>query len=262
MKRYTLREVKASYEQKRDWEKQFPVSRFIFRPLSFPLTALILRFTSSPAAVAWAGLAVGLAASWMLLEIRTFGPWPGIAGLVLFALLDAVDGNMARTTGSVTRYGKLLDGALGKLAEGLYFPALSTGLYLANYSGRGGSTPPHSTGMLLSGFVALIAMLYSSYIESAYDALSNEAKERGQPDVTAQISSSRFRNNIFYAAYINLGAFNLQAVLLAIAAVFGCLEVFLLAFEVYYLVRFALLYSYYLHRAAAELSGKAPLPGA
>jgi len=253
MKIYTLSEVKASYEQKRDWEQQFPVSRYVFRPLSFPLTVLILHFTSSPAAVAWLGLAVGLAASWLLLKIGTVGPWPGIAGLAIFALLDAVDGNMARTTGAVTRYGKLLDGALGKLAEGLYFPALSFGLYSASHQAFIGFTPLPSTALLLSGFVALIAMLYSSYIESAYDALANEAKAGAPPAPDTKIASSRFRGNVLYAVFINLNAFNVQVALLALLAVFSCEALFLTFITAYYLVRLAIIFTHYILKTHAEL---------
>lgn len=246
MKTYTVAEIRASYGQKRDWERQFPVSYYFFRPLSFPLTALLSRLTNSPQAIAWAGLAVGAAACGLLAWRGTYGPWPGIAGLVLFALLDACDGNMARVTGSVSRYGKLLDGALGKLAEGLYLPALSCGLY---FSGDAGCP---SRWLLLSGFAALIGMLYSSYIESAYDALRGEAGG-GQKDVNLKIGSSRFRGNVFYGAFINLHAFNLQALLLAAAALAGREDVFLFLIAGYYLARMAVLFTYYLAKGRSEL---------
>lgn len=253
MKRLSIPEIRASYAQKKDWERQFPASYRLFRPLSFPLTSLISGFTKSPPAIAWAGLGVGALACVLLYRKDQFGPWPGISGLALFALLDAVDGNMARATGSVTRYGKFLDGALGKLVEGLYLPALSSGLYFASLSGLGGLINQPSTGLLLSGFIALIAMLYSSYIESAYDALSNEAKGGGQPDLGAKIGSSRFRGNIFHAVFINLHAFNLQILLLALAAFLGREALFLAFITVYYLVRLAIIFTYYIIKARTEL---------
>lgn len=252
MRTLSIAEVKASYEQKRDWEKQFPVSALLFRPLSFPLTALASRLTNSPSAIAWAGLAVGAAACGLLFMYSHFGPWPGIAGLALFALMDAIDGNMARATGSVTRYGKFLDGTLGKLAEGLYLPALSAGLYFAKQSGPDSMTPS-SAGLLLSGFTALIAMLYSSYIESAYDALSNEARGGERPDPGAKIGSSRYRGNIFYAVFINLHALNVQILLLSLAALSGREDLFLAFITAYYLSRLAVIFPYYIIKARTEL---------
>lgn len=260
MSRYTLSDVVASYEQKRDWERQFPVSRFLFRPLSFPLAAFLLRFTESAAAVAWFGLAVGLAASWLLVELRAFGPWPGIAGLALFALLDAADGNIARTTKSVTLYGKMLDGLLGRLAEGIYMPALACGLYLAY--GPGGSLLDLLRGGRVSwlvpaaGFAALAASLYAATIEAYFDLYSlQKAAPPSPPDVNARIGSSRFRGNPLYFLFINLHAFNVQVLLLAAAAVAGPrgLEAFVNGLAAYYLLRLGVVFCYYVRRASLEL---------
>lgn len=254
MKRYTLSDVKASYEQKRDWEKQFPVSRFIFRPASFLLTALLLRFTTSAPAVAWAGLGIGLAASAMLVNMSHFGPWPGVAGLALFALLDAADGNIARTTHSVTLYGKMLDGMLGKLAEGLYMPALGIGLYLCNAPY---APAPAPWFILAAGFAALCAFLYSSIFESTFDLFSLQKKGPTEtPPVTAKIGSSRFRGNPFYAVFVNIHAFNVQVLLLTLAAVFGypALVSFIYSLAVYYGIRMSVVFIYYMRRASLELA--------
>lgn len=260
MSKYTLSDVKASYEQKRDWEKQFPVSRFIFRPLSFPLAAFMLRFTESPAAVAWFGLAIGLAASWMLVDLRSVGLWPGIAGLALFALLDATDGNIARTTKSVTLYGKMLDGLLGRLAEGIYMPALACGLYLAYGPGgplSGTFRGPQVSWLLpAAGFTALCASLYASGLETAFDLYSlQKARPASATDVNARIGSSRFRDNPLYLVFINLNAFNVQVLLLAGAAATGPLWVVRLVYALaaYYLLRLAVVFCYYVRRASQEL---------
>lgn len=252
MKNYSIAEIRASYAKKRDWERQFPVSYYLFRPLSFPLTALLSRLTNSPRAIAWAGLAVGAAACVLLARRGNYGPWPGVAGLALFALLDACDGNMARVTGSVSRYGKLLDGALGKLVEGLYLPALSAGLYFSPAAGFPLSLACPSPWTLLAGFAALAGMLYSSYIESAYDALRGEAGG-GPGDVNAPVGSSRFRGNFFYGVFINFHAFNLQVLLLAAAALAGREDAFLAVMAAYYLARAALLFPYYLAKGRSEL---------
>lgn len=265
MKHYSTQEMAASYKQKQDWEKQFPVSRFIFRPLSFRVAAMLSRFTNSPEAIAWAGLAVGLAAACLLAGLRYFGPWPGIAALALFALLDAVDGNMARATGNVTLYGKLLDGMLGKIAEGIYLPALACGLYL-ELSGRpwpaglpasvwNGFSEPAPWLLVVAGFTALCAMLYSGIVETAYDYLKMQKAPSDPADVKAEIRSSRFRGNFFYSVFINLNAFNVQVLLLAAAAAAGRsgLAAFILAFCAYYALRLLVVFTYYMRSASQEL---------
>lgn len=259
MKQYSTQEMAASYSQKRDWEKQFPVSRFIFRPLSFRAAAFLSRFTNSPEAIAWTGLAVGACAACLLVNLRYLGPWPGIMALALFALLDAVDGNMARVTGNVTLYGRMLDGMLGKLAEGAYLPALACGLYL-ELEGRpwagGGTcfTEPAPWLLVVSGFAALCALLYASIVETTYDCMKLQKAPPPPTDVKAEILSSRFRGNFFYAVFINLNAFNVQVLLLAAAAAAGTsgLAVFLLAFCAYYTLRLLVVFTYYMRSASQE----------
>ncbi len=248
MRHYTIAEIKGSYEQKRDWEKQFPVSRYIFRPASFVVAALVSRLTNSAPAVAWTGLGTGLAASWLLLNSGTYGFWPGIAGLALFALLDAVDGNLARATKSVSLYGKMLDGMLGRLAEGIYMPALACGLYMA-----GGAAA--SWVVVAAGFSSLCAMLYSGIIETTYDNLKLQKAASPAIDINARIGSSSFRGNLFYAVFINLNAFNVQVLLLAAASAFGGAGAafFVYSLALYYLLRLAVVFVYYMSKAAAEL---------
>lgn len=261
MRNYSVEEIRASYAQKREWEKQFPVSYYIFRPLSFPLAALLSRLTNSAPLIAWSGLAVGLSASWLLLNLGIYGPWPGICGLALFALLDAADGNLARVTGTVTVYGKMLDGMLGKIAEGLYMPALACGLYLDAQSPGGflrrlqAGNGETSWLVVVAGFIALCALLYSSLLETAFDYFKLQRAPAGPADVNAKIGSSRFRGNLFYAVFINLHAFNVQVCLLAAAALFGprAMAVFAYSLAAYYLVRFAVTFCYYIRKASAEL---------
>lgn len=260
MKQYSTQEMAASYRQKQDWEKQFPVSRFIFRPLSFRVAAFLSRFTNSPEVIAWAGLAVGAAAACFLVGLPYFGPWPGIAALALFALLDAVDGNMARATGNVTLYGRMLDGMLGRLAEGVYIPALACGLYLELSarpwpSGWNSFPDPAPWLLVAAGFSTLCAMLYTGIVETTYDCMKLQKSPPPPTDVKAEIQSSRFRGNFFYAVFINLNAFNVQVLLLAAAAAAGTrgLVVFIQAFCAYHTLRLLVVFIYYMRRASQEL---------
>ncbi|PKM98691.1 MAG: hypothetical protein CVU79_02210 [Elusimicrobia bacterium HGW-Elusimicrobia-3] len=263
MRYYTVTEMKESLSQKSTWERQFPVTRFIYRPVSFYLASFMSRFTNSPETIVWLGLPVGIAAAWLLLNVGRFGPWPGIAGLALFALLDAVDGNMARATKQVTLYGRMIDGVMGKIAEGIYIPALACGLYLQAQRGglRGltglmrGSPEQASWTVIAAGFTALCAMLYCGAIETAYDHLKLKKDGPSPLDVNAKFGVSRFSANPLYLVFVNINAFNVQIMLLAGAVLLGpggpVWFIYLLC--AYYLVRLVIYFSYYIHKASKEL---------
>lgn len=243
-KTYTLNDVKASYQQKKDWEKQFPVSYYIFRPLSFPLAAIILRLTESPSRVAWVGFSIGLAGCAALLFQRELTAWPGVILLLLCALSDAVDGNIARTTKSVTHYGKFLDGMLGAAVEGSYPLFLGLGLFRAN---------PVSLFIVLGAMIT-IGWYFGSLVTECYSKLQGE-KEKGLPPpaITADIQSSRYRNNPGYVVFINLHAVNLQLLILGLSVLLHVTSFFLLFFAAYYVTHVIVLFSFYMHRAGATL---------
>jgi len=260
MPEYSMAQIKAAYIQKKDWEKQFPVSYYVFRPLSFYLTFLIVRITGSASAVAWFGLIVGLLASVSLVAIHYITIWPGIILLALFALLDAVDGNIARVTKTVTYYGKYLDGVIGMLVESIYFLWLGVGLYLSSQEFRMfGSRDFHLTVksfVIIAGAVILFCKLCSSLIENMYDNLYiQKQKDEGKfhDSLTNVIQSSTYRGLWWHEIYVNLNAFNLQVLLLAVSAVFGVIHLFLLFFALYYFVRMLTVMVFYFRRGKDRL---------
>jgi phosphatidylglycerophosphate synthase len=103
-------------------------TRFILRPLSFPVSWLALRMGLSPAFVSYFSallcVAGGVLFSW---------PQPHFAGIGVilfnvFAILDCVDGNMARVTGKAGPWGGWADAAAGFIAYTAVF--FSSGLYV------------------------------------------------------------------------------------------------------------------------------------
>ncbi|HBA62167.1 MAG TPA: hypothetical protein DCZ92_15410 [Elusimicrobia bacterium] len=258
MTKYSVAQMREGYTQKKEWEKQFPVSYFIFRPLSFYLASFLTNFTNSPSATAYAGFFIGVSGSGLLFFSGTAGIWPGWGLLAFYALLDAADGNIARATKNVTYYGKFLDGTLGIIAEGLYLPCLAAGLYLdgtGSYitNGLPGLAP---AGLVAAAFLALTGLLYSARIEAGYDyhAVQKEKAEGTfSGTLTAVIGSSRFRDNLVYRLFINLNAFNVQLLLLAAAALFRAVDIFILLLAAYYAVRFLVCAVYYLAQASRRL---------
>ena len=259
MTTYTYRDIKNNYLQKKDWEKQFPVSYYLFRPLSFPISYVVLRFTTSPSRVAWVGFSLGLAGCVAFLCLKEVSIWPGAVLLLLCALSDAVDGNVARTTHSVTYYGKLLDGLLGAAVEGSYGFFLGLGFYRAGEAFPFIEAVVPGTNIqplfIIIGAIFTIGWFFSNLIAESYEKVLS-IKEMGQTreSLTNQIQSSRFRNHIWYRLFINLHAVNLQLLILVLMAAIGRAPLFLLIWAIYYVVRVAVHFTFYLHRAGEVLS--------
>jgi phosphatidylglycerophosphate synthase len=255
---YTLRDVKAAYAQKRDWERQFPTNYWIFRPLSFPVTVAVLCVTTRPAVVAWAGCALGLAGGASLLGLGRWTAWPGVALLLLFALLDAVDGNIARVTGCVSHGGKWLDGFVGETVEGSVFAWLGAGLYL-----RGGTGPvlaalgvADPAVLLVLGAAATAARWYGSMVQAGFGTHAlRHAAEQGAtlPRAADRVGSSRYRGAWWHWLLLNGNTFTVQCLLLAAAAAAGAMDGFLLLFALFYGVRAAGLAAFFSVRAARDL---------
>lgn len=259
MTNFRLRDVKESFAQKKDWERQFPVSYYLFRPLSFLLTVAVLRWTQDPAVVAWAGFSIGLLGNAALLFAREIGLWPGIALLALCALSDAVDGNVARTTKTVSYRGKFLDGMLGAAVEGSYWFFLGVGLYRA-YSAFpiiDGFFPHNNTRplFLVLGAVITICWYFGNLVDEAFSKLQS-LKEKGTaaPGLTATIQSSRFRRFLLFRVFINLHAVNLQVLVLALSAALHLVPLFLIFMSGYYILRAIVVFSFYIYRARTVLA--------
>jgi CDP-diacylglycerol---glycerol-3-phosphate 3-phosphatidyltransferase len=94
-------------------------TRAAFDPLGRALT----RAGISPDAVTIAGTA-GVVAAALIFATRGYLATATII-ITLFALLDVLDGAMARARGYTTRYGALLDSVMDRVADGAVFGALA-----------------------------------------------------------------------------------------------------------------------------------------
>lgn len=262
MAKYTLEEIAKSFYQKRSWEKQFPINYHLVRPFSFLITYLFLRITSSPSRVAWAGFIVGLSGCFSFLGIQKWTVWPGIILISIFSLLDAVDGNIARTTGKVTHYGKFLDSVLGEIIEASYCFSIGFGIFFTNsHPLSPGTTNIYTKSLtflpLICGFAILAGRVLSSYIDLKYDYYSLEKlgdKHRSTKNIDDAIKSSTYRERWYYRVFINFNLLNNQILLLLCFVWLGNIAVFLYIISFYYICRFIVYFLFFVKKASYTLT--------
>ena len=254
---YSFSEVLQAHHPKRNYERQYPLARFVLRPLSFVCGYLLLRVTRSPALVAVAGLVFGLAGCFALASLPGGSVWPGLMLLLVFDVLDACDGVVARTTGNVTYYGRFLDGLIGEVVE-IYFIALGIGLYRAGpaaaaLTATGGGEEIRAL-MLLCGAGCVCCRLYSDHVASSYYHYLEKVNPPGPPQgVVSEVQTSRYRHNAVYLAYLNIVSFDFRLLVLALCALAGTLDLYLFGYAAIYGIEAVLFTVFYLVRGRRRL---------
>ncbi len=252
MQKYSLMQIKDSYAQKREWEKQFPTTYYFLRPPSFYVTYLIMKITDEPEHVVWFGFLEGIIMWLCFILIGHISIWPGIVLLYCFSLLDAVDGNVARTSKKVTYYGKYLDGVIGEIIEasypfflslGLYFTITTSLFFLKFIEGN-------KFIIIILGALILCGRLFSNIFQNNYYLnLMRREPEKNTEDICSTVQISPWRKHWWYLIYINLHFLTVQIFLLVLCAILGAVDVFLLFFALYYFLRACLSFVFFTHKA-------------
>jgi len=113
----TLQEIRAAHSWKREYERYLPLSRYVFRPVGFRLTWLAVRLGATSEVVSWLSAAVGLFGLLGLVSGREAAVQTGLALLMVFNLLDCVDGSIARVLRTENPYGRFLDSVCGGVID-------------------------------------------------------------------------------------------------------------------------------------------------
>jgi len=105
--------------------------RNFFKNLSEPFVSRLENV--NPVTLTWLTLPTGLAAAWLMMEAGTGEKgalmFLGAAILMVTAMvLDGLDGNLARATGKVTRWGDYLDHTLDRVLDVIWILALGYNL--------------------------------------------------------------------------------------------------------------------------------------
>jgi phosphatidylglycerophosphate synthase len=109
--RYAYSDVRASYTGAKAYQERHDVMfRFFARPLSFPVAWLALRLGMEPNHVTFISLALNaLGLAFMASGSRSLMVW-GVVIILAALVLDAADGNMARTAKRFSPLGEWLEG--------------------------------------------------------------------------------------------------------------------------------------------------------
>lgn len=126
-----------------------------------PLVEVLARVRLHPTAVTLAGLALAGAAGWAIAAHRLR---LGALCLILSALCDILDGQLARRQGSVSPTGAFLDSCVDRLAEGAVFVGLAVHLMSSG------------AGWVALAVLGLIASTMVSYARARAEGLGLDGK--------------------------------------------------------------------------------------
>ncbi len=245
----TLEEIRTAHRWKSEYERYLPLSRYVFRPIGFRLTWLAVRLGATSEAVSWMSAAVGLSGLVGLVSGREMAVQAGMVLLMLFNLLDCVDGSIARAMRTENPYGRFLDSVCGGVVDlgfwaavgvlAFRHPALLSGLPRLGGSlfwlGVGGAT------CFMAALLSYVERTYVELLQCEWEAGGCGAKG-GQPDTARRVlvGGAALPESPGMAVLRNLGR-NLRVrethyVILVIGYVTRTVDILLGGYLVYYCV--------------------------
>jgi CDP-diacylglycerol--glycerol-3-phosphate 3-phosphatidyltransferase len=151
-------------------------ARVVFDPLVIPLAAAGV----SPLAVTLFGLLLNIVSAVVIGSGRAF---LGGALLVVASICDALDGQLARRTGKVTRFGAFIDSTVDRVDETVvlagiaaYFLRGPEGVESAIRGALGGDVATPDPRLAVLALVALGGSLITSYTRARAEGLGLECK--------------------------------------------------------------------------------------
>lgn len=207
--------ILAGYsEEKRRWDRTFPWIAYVLRPASFVVTWLLPPWVTANQ-VTLLSYVVALASILSLAWGASGGFVLGSALLVLFNLLDCVDGNLARLQGAPDPFGRFLDA--------LAFPAFVLPYFALGIGLARGAGPSQGQVLLGLGAATAILKLLTPQIREVFHVCLGEtwaARKRGQQAVGHV-------GRWYYRLYYNLTDLQAHDGVLVVAAVAGLVPAFL-----------------------------------
>ncbi len=237
MRNVTIREIKSLYlPEQKSFERYNLWLHYVLRPISYYLAWLLLKLgVTSANKVSWTSLVIGFAGCVWL----AFGNyWLMIVGAVLvniWALLDCVDGAVARYNKVSNVYGKITDSTCDYLMALLLFTGAGIAAY--NYPDSTLNSLFHLFGdidvdrgvFLFLGGWASFFFVFPKFISSSLVRFSLES---GRHDVVAELRKDVLGGFPYLVAANLYGVCCLVMPILLLATIFGFLDIFILLWAV------------------------------
>jgi len=133
-----------------------PIVRFFYRPLSRPITRLLLHTPITPNQVSIVVLALGVLGCWLTAQPGRAALIWGAALILAGGVIDGCDGELSRLRLTSTKLGAWLDTIIDELTTTLYFIAL--GNHVLAYHREGWVVPS-----IVVGAVSYVTTIYVIY---------------------------------------------------------------------------------------------------
>lgn len=253
----TLAEIIESHGWKKEYERFLPLSRFIFRPIGFLVTYLAIRIGLTTELAAWLSGLAGISGCILLTTNQSSFIIIGILLLLIFNLLDCVDGSIARTTKTENPYGKFLDSVIGDIINFIFFLFVGIIIFrdpnLAIFH-KSGFQIDHLIWLFL-GFATAISTAILQNMECIYQAQLKEDWivfiRKGSP-TSESVSEKNGNKNILHVARLidrNFRVRETHYFFLIITYWQNLADIYLLFFFLYYLVHISLTFMIFSYRA-------------
>ena len=256
----TLQRIRDAHGWKREYEKHLPISRFLFRPLGFLLTWLAVRLGLTSEAMSWISGAVGLAGCFCLISGDAELLSTGIGLLLLFNLLDCVDGSIARTMKTENPYGRFLDSLCGGIIDLIFWGIIGVAAF--RHPNLTFWQDPFGYGPLfwpVLGFTASHLNMFHGYMERTFDELLRKHWEQSHmvgnemPVTASRVdridASTNYRTkNILRIINNNLRVRETHCILILITYLVKAIDIPILLYFFYYLSQSVVLLIVYSHR--------------
>lgn len=212
--------------QRSEWN---PFSQYYIEPWGEKIAFWLRKTSVTPNFLTFFNIIMGVLVNGLLFI-------KGGIGLIIFGFfiriyhtIDVIDGQLARLTGKVTRFGKWIDGGGDRLVHSLWYLSIATSLYLAN-------------GKVLFLFVGLAAII-GTHIHN-YLLLTSVAYFR---DNKAKFkSTNKLRTNILSSFLLFFLNGDVHNHLLTIFAWIGKLNWFIIFYAIYYNIIWFAYFLFYL----------------
>jgi len=181
---YSLQDVRRSYGGvKAEQERHDVMFRWFARPLSFPVAWAALALGLSPNDVTWVSLVMNTAGLVLMVTGNALLMAAGVVIILVALVLDAADGNMARTARRFSPVGEWLEGIGSYILCGGFHLAGGVGAWRAAVSGhavtRWPVDPTSSGWLIVLGAVAASAITLSILAAAKFSSVFPTV-DRGQ----------------------------------------------------------------------------------